>query len=841
MANLAVVDPADDTQPSDTGTPTISTAPLDSPATQAAPSPLSASSVLLKMWQDHEFQSGSTIYQRSAIDKVMSELDPEYQQMDADHRSTFIDTVAKSIPTPDPLYYRRMASKIYTPALLTLGAVGAEAVPGAAASGPVAPTLGVAGGLAASHAMDTAIGIRKPIATTGGIAGETTRDLLEGGVNVAAGEVLGPLFGGMNLSSADRELVESAHNMGVQIPAETVGSDNPIVGTVASALRVLPGSRQVAREFDEQALQQMIKAHKSILENGDVNLSLEQYGNAIQKHLDDFVRDNTNMNTTQALKFKNAILRRHGSPLSYDELGTNMQNQAQSYFEEMGKSADALYEHARNAFDPNFKASIKGSQEMAHNMRLQAMESMPQFQDSTTNSLLKDLSGQSEIEAMVAKRNAEIETAKTQITQSMPAGFKIDVNDPRIASQLPQPISPEEIKAFMDNRTMPLSKLMRLRSDLGNSIRAIDQSQGFATGPTPGFGTIDSGMLKQVHGTVSEDIAGAFEQSSPEAQKAYDAANAFYKFYMGETDKKALQGILKSQSPEMIYSGLVKPGMTTGIDMAKRALPPQGFQDIQSRFMNDFLDSGIDPETGSNNPMTGAFVRKQIAKWTPATISRILDPETSAAILKLPEQLDSLPPSLPDNPIFKKVLNSPGGPFVIDAIFRKGGTQNVSDVMDAMDPEGQQLMRQSFLAKLLDPNTHGQISGAAMDSAKNKYGQDMMDLMFPNAVEQKKVGDFINLAYRSKYNMSAVQNPPNTAMGFMAARLMKTLLKDPVQAMAQFLPTEALARAYYSPTIQKWLTDGMLPFGRGAAMPVANMIGGILEGGGDESANRRKR
>ena len=96
---------------------------------------------------------------------------------------------------------------------------------------------------------------------------------------------------------------------------------------------------------------------------------------------------------------------------------------------------------------------------------------------------------------------------------------------------------------------MPLSKLMRLKSDLGNSIRSIDQSSGFATGPTPGFGTLDSGLLKQVHGAVTDDISKAFEQSSPQAQKAYDAASAYYKFYMGETDKKALPGRLaKSDS-----------------------------------------------------------------------------------------------------------------------------------------------------------------------------------------------------------------------------------------------------------------------------------------------------
>ena len=101
----------------------------------------------------------------------------------------------------------------------------------------------------------------------------------------------------------------------------------------------------------------------------------------------------------------------------YDELGQNMQDQAQGYFEKMGQNADALYEHAKNSFNPNFEAKLGSSQEMAHSMRLQALESAPQFQNSQTNSLLKDLSGQSEVEAMVAQGNADIATAQKSLRQ----------------------------------------------------------------------------------------------------------------------------------------------------------------------------------------------------------------------------------------------------------------------------------------------------------------------------------------------------------------------------------------------------------------------------------------
>ena len=194
-----------------------------------------------------------------------------------------------------------MISKVYTPILATLGGVGAEAAT-VGTTGPVAPILGTAAGHAAAHGIDEQLGIRKPISTTGGIAGEVTRDMMEGGANVAAGAVLGPILGGMKLSPADQELVESAKNLGDDIPAESVGTDNPVIGTIAQALRVLPGARQVAKQFDESTLQQMIKAHQSILDNGDVNMSLEEYGNAIQKHLDDFVRENTNMTTAQAFE-----------------------------------------------------------------------------------------------------------------------------------------------------------------------------------------------------------------------------------------------------------------------------------------------------------------------------------------------------------------------------------------------------------------------------------------------------------------------------------------------------------------------------------------------------------
>jgi len=822
--------------PSPSTPPQIDTAPLPSPSTQAAAPPLDPQRVLAHMVGDHEFQSGSPSYQRAAIDKVMSELDPEYQKFDKKNKDDFLNTVINGIPAPDPLYYRRAASKIYTPALATLGGIGAEAA-SVGASGPLAAGLGITAGLAAAHGIDRSLGIRKPLSTMGGIGSEIVQDGLEGAANVATGEILGPLIGGVHLAPADREVLESARNMGVQIPVEAVTPNNPIIGTLASGLRTLPGSKQVADAFDAKTLQQLTAAHKSILENGDVNMSLEDYGNAIQKHLDDFVRNNAKLTASQARNLKDAILSRFGSPLSYDELGQTMQKQAQTYFEDMAKNANTLYEHARNSFDPNFSASITSTQEAAHNMALQSMKSQPQFQDSTTGSLLKNLSGATEIEAMIAKRNAEIEAAKQQFVSQ---GFNPET--PVIQAQLPKPISESEINSFMGGRTMPLDKLMKLKSDLGDAIRKIDQSSGFATGPTPGFGTIDSGLLKQVHNAVSDDIATAFDQSSPAAKQAYEAANTFYKFYMGETDKKALQGVLRSQTPETIYDGLVKPGTTTGIDMAKRAMPPPAFKEVQNRFMNDFLDPGIDAETGESNPLTGAFIRKQINKWSAATIDHMFDPQTAAAIYKLPEHLDSLPSALPDNPIFKKIIGGPGGPSVVEALFHKGGTQNVKDVMGSLDPEGQQLMKQAFLGRLLQTNTHGQLSGTAMDSAKNAYGPEMLDTMLGDAAEQKKVGDFINLTYQARNRIAAAQNPSGTGKAMMAARMLRQALQSgPVQFVTQFAPTELLANAYYHPVVQKWLTDGAVPYGKQMAQPLANMLAGTIEGGGDESGKRSRR
>lgn len=807
--------------------PAISTSPLQSGDSGQMTTPSkNIMDALGSLWGDHEFQSASRVAQRSAIDAAARDLDADYRALTTDEKSAYLDEAVKSIPLPDPMHYRRLASKVYTPILAGTGAIAAEMVPGAAAAGPIAPTLGIAAGLAGAHGIDEQLGIRKPK----GIANETVQDLFEGSANVALGAVLGPVFRGMDLTPADRALMESAHNMGVDLPAETVGSENPIVGTISGALRVLPGSRQVARAFDEKTLDQIVKAHKSLLENGDVSMTLEQYGNAIQKHLDDFVRENTKLSVGQALRLKNAILSRFGSPLSYEELGQSVQQQTKAYMDGMAKGANALYEHAANSFDPAFPAPMKSVTNAAGKMHLQALESKPQFQDRTTNALLKDLSGATEVEQMVAKRNAEIQaTAKTLADQGL------DPANPAVKGMIPQPISQEEINAFLDNRTMPLSTLIRLKSDLGTSIRAIDQSYGFGAGQTSGFGTIDSGMLKQVSKAVDEDISTAFQSSPPEAQQAHDAARSFYKFYMGETDKKALQSVLRSQSPETIYKGLIKPGMTTSVDMAKRALPPDGFRAVQNRWVSDFLDTGLDPQTGETNPLTGAFVRKQIQDWTPATINRIMDPETSAQLYKLPEELDSLPDALHENPFFKKILNGPGGPSVIDALYRKGGTKNVSDVMGAMDPEGQQLMRQSFLARLLKTDTHEQVSGNAMDSARTNFGQDMIDMMFKSPEEQKKVGDFINVVYRQRKQLAAVQNPPNTAMGFMAARWFKNLLVNPVQAIMQFGPTDAIARAYYSPTMQTWLTKGSLPIGQKGTQAIANLIAGVIDGGGDES------
>ena len=83
----------------------------------------------------------------------------------------------------------------------------------------------------------------------------------------------------------------------------------------------------------------------------------------------------------------------------------------------------------------------------------------------------------------------------------------------------------------------------------------------------------------------------------------------------------------------------------------------------------------------------------------------------TANLMKLPEQLDSLPPGLPENPYIQTYLNGPGGPGVIDALYHKGGTESVKEVFDAMDTEGQKLMQQSFLARILRPDTHGNISG----------------------------------------------------------------------------------------------------------------------------------
>ena len=874
--------PSDVGQPNQGGTapvpsPDIQTSPLvsDTTSTQTPPKSLPIQDVLGKFFADDSFQRKSSPFHRAVLDEVMTSLHPEYPNWDTQKKSDFIDALEEAIPNPDPYYKERIASKIYTPVFQGLGSATAEMLPAAWASGTIAPTAGMAIGTAAAHVTDQMLGIRAPIKTVGGFGGEAVRDIGESIVGVMGGKIMKYAFGGVPMDASAKELNDIGNSMGVNIPMEALTPDNPAIGTIASAMRVLPGGRQIAMQADEKVLQQMLKQYKIRLDEGGVDQSLESLGKGVQGWLDDHVTRQGNFNAQEALNYKNAILQQFGSPISYEQFGKSAQKQVAAYQEQINTLANNAHEYARTLYNQDAQVPVG---EAAHSLQPLLDDIQKKdvaFRPHKLIEVLNRFLGKDEAEQMVQQRNAEIQAAMQKITGGTlgltPENFsKLPQAGQDLIKKeygIPEQYTPEEIKSFLDQRKMPLSAIADLKHEIGNAIGSLDRSYAMGQGPIPGYGS-DAAPWKRAYGPIKDILNTEVANQSPAASKALSAADAMTSYMHGQTKKDVLNKILNSQDPEFLYQTIYRPGAMSAPNTVQRAITPELQQQVRARWITDFLNTGMESD-GTPKPFTGAFVRKQINDLGtngPAQINNLMGHKMTTDLHALAGQIDSLSPALPNNSFFKSILASPNGQSVIDAMFRKGGSEQIAMTMNAMDEEGQQLMRQAFLARLMRLSSHGEISGTAMDTAKNMFGQDTLDLMFKTEGEQKRAMNFVELGYRMKKQLASAQNPPNTAMGFMAARITKLMLTNPVQALLQFGQADELAAAYYSDGMQKYLREGITPAvnaitgrannvlpdfmsipsaTREGVSKIGEMAGrtipGIFEGGGDDSRRGSKR
>lgn len=742
---------------------------------------------IFDLLKDPEFQSLGVEDKRG----VLSHFDKDFEKLDQSNQDNVMrhfNLIRPELTKEEQNPVATAASSIYTPALVTVGGIGG-AVAGAGAAplaGPLAPAapvagsaLGMAAGEAAAGGIDRILGIKSPISTPSEVVSEIGSDLSKGAayeaggqlISKAAGAIAAPLEGKM--TDASKWVLNKAKELGIDLtPAEVVRSKS--LSLLESLMDNIPIAGDIADKFKLRQMKQMVRERDRLLSEYGSPDKIETLGEKIQQMADDLIREHAKTNTQNSIALKDRLLRKLGSQQTYEEAGLSAQEARKVASEKRFSEANRLYEDVANAIDPNATHVPENYRKMALEMLNQQKLPSKALQDPDVLSLLSDVSGKNQIDSLLGKVPPELH----------------DV----VLKQL----SKEQIGG------MTWAQMAADRSRLGKLIADSDPAYGFSPGAR-GMKLVSSeaaGVYKQLFKALDEDMGKVVESYGPEAKNALDLARSYY----GES--KQMFGApfmlrIAKADPERVIDMLFKPGATTPIRMMRKSIGNEEFTNLSNSFTNRLLEA---PEGAV---LDSGILRARIKKYGIDTIEEIYGPRASD-IVDLPNQLDAVSPELKNNQFFKTLLKKEPAK-VVDYLVQPNNIKNAEKLVEGLGEGAKTQVGKGLVTKILQDmaeNSHGDFSPSMMDSAMNKYGDDVLQKWLPKDVF-KDLKDFSKVAMRLPKSAAMGNNPSGTGRMVLAGAAGIYLINNPKRALKIAVPAAIIANLYFSPTGRKYLLEGI--------------------------------
>lgn len=163
-------------------------------------------------------------------------------------------------------------------------------------------------------------------------------------------------------------------------------------------------------------------------------------------------------------------------------------------------------------------------------------------------------------EGFLARFRGKTEQLANRFAQQVPQDTPVEINKtkellaeltprfetaPGFESLVSSPLIRQTREALQNVNQVPFQELRLIRSGIGRRLSSPSLVDD-----------IPRGDLKRLYGALSEDLKGAAKRAGPQAEKAFDAQNKFYRQGLKRIDD-FIEPLLRKKTPEQVFESLL--------------------------------------------------------------------------------------------------------------------------------------------------------------------------------------------------------------------------------------------------------------------------------------------
>jgi hypothetical protein len=703
--------------------------------------------------------------------------------------------------------------KYVRPGLEAIGMAGG-AVLGAPVGGPYGAVAGGALGYAAGDATASLVerlaGERPPIRSLEQAGKETLEGVKSGTImealGLGMGKIIPPILApfAKQFEGENRSIRQAAEERGITLDPHEVMQSRPLA-LGHKVLENVPFTSGMIQRSEVQKLQALTKEWQSLREKTGApdRQRMGDLGRKIQDVIESSL-DKAGVRQQEVREqMREKIMQDLGSPVSYKDLGNQVQRNLEEIYQGKKAVEGLAWEHARSLIEPNARHEASHLNEFAK-QTIKDYELYPSMLDEPVVKQLKDMmkSGNPKYDALIA---------------TIPEGM-----GEKAKQQFIKSILKEEQPGW------PVQSLLKLRSalsDAASSHHSGIQQGNMAQGSLDKYGK----LYKDAMSAIDKDIEAYGAKSGSDIATALSIARKTSGDRLSFFNPKENEAIAKAMATdaEVIHKALIQPGNAAGFSELKQVAGEKVTQPIKQAFTNHLMGEGGKGTGGL------AGLRNTLDRYGRQTLSEVYSPQEVKDLYHLADKSQWMKKNPIGNPFFREMVKS-NPSQVAPAILSDGAT--TAKTLRSF-PEMRPHLRQAFVDGI--HSNESTPFPTKMIQTINAYPKDVQRQLFSN----EELQDFHQLARiieRTKGTVKLAENPSGTAQNLVTFTTAGALIKHPLANAPQALGTAAVAKLYLSKLGRKFLMEGLVtPATSRLAAEIGTKIGAIMAA--DEAGNIKEK
>ena len=379
-----------------------------------------------------------------------------------------------------------------------------------------------------------------------------------------------------------------------------------------------------------------------------------------------------------------------------------------------------------------------------------------------------------------------------------------------------------------NNITKDWKTMQNFRNQLSEAIKNEDLAIKNGNPALKGQLSPEGARYKNLLQALDSDFETIAKDKGGEALAKYKEAQEFYKNEYAPVWKNKVTQQMGYKNPSELVDTAIKKGSTTEIDVARKALGDEAFNNtVKPAFTNKLLGAGRD-ETFNPDKL-----RKALNDYGEETLLRIYNKDELDMLKTLSETGRLvLEQEIPNKSLLKTLANNPQN-ILVDSILGASEKipnsttvlKNVTVINDMLTPQQREGLKIELLARIFRLGAQtGQVEAGTMAKNIDNHKRILEKLL---SKEQIKGLEYLSLqGHLMTRAHQAAANPSGTAKNVIAWGLANQLIFNPIEPLmrgdvsesarrvsygvvSSVLGPKVLAKLYLSPKGQELLIKGM--------------------------------